>query len=1029
MAIHYNAFISYRHHPDDIKVASDIHRCLERFRVPKDLRKQGKTITRLFRDKDELPITSSLTTDIYEALENSDYLIVICSIHTKESIWVQREIETFLKTHSRNKVLTVLASGEPYDVIPDILLREQVADPDTGELEWRDIEPLSCDWRLKRKQAVREELPRLAASLLGCGYDQLRQRQRQYRMRRMMTFFSLALAASLSLAAYFLHTSIQIQKANDALHEANIQIQNNLDRALWNQSDYLASVSQERMDAGDRLTALALALEALPNENNNRPYVANAEYALSNALASYRSTTEIRAVGAFDAGSLVKDFLVTNDGNYIYILDSRNIITLWDTNSFQQISAIDLGAYRAENLSVTPEGNIVFLSRSTDSLLLCYGQDGNLKWEIPGCRDIAHYDDGNTLLVLCNGYTSPYQLHYIDPNTGENLKSPLIIPRSDYPDSYFDFSQDSYSADSAVTLYANTFYEDILCHLDLETGALKEMIRIESGIAADAMSIDSVSALDQDRILVMVSDGSGSMNGRYSTFHYYSASRAKIICFSLSAGKELWENQIVTHVYSAIKTMKKIPETNSILCQRGNTFCILDMETGENLANCVVPSVPVSLNLDIRKAWGILENGQYYEFKYDENNCITMPIMEGTVTDADVNNGAFILTPLTTHIRVYRSIKDDRGEQLADSGDISVSTTLQHGKYIVLKDTSGIYLFDAEENRKIRQWETNYSDKLLQFAENSTGFWIWNSKEVCIQFLRIDTNETSVIQIPNQLDGEYSWISSPVYASDGKVTYSLTADSRRAILQTDLATEQTQIWDLAPVDLTQYGESIYILASDENEIIYWEKDGCISRLITADGSIQQIMEGVETCPVAVWNDQHTQIAMTLGHDVTLMNNDGTNPVHISMDTRKGVSMYFRNEDLLVLCDDGTMWRYDFQGNPLSQTGLMIFNTFTTSVRSAGTETLDIFWTEMPDGSLLINALGAGNLLDTQQWQRRAFLPNIKTYLSQTDQILCSGNEGYYFYRPYSMQEQILYAKQILGNFELSEKEKEYYGLD
>ena len=124
MAIHYNAFISYRHHPDDIKVASDIHRSLERFHVPKDLRKQGKTITRLFRDKDELPITSSLTTDIYEALENSDYLIVICSIHTKESIWVQREIETFLKTHSRNKVLTVLASGEPYDVIPDILLRE-----------------------------------------------------------------------------------------------------------------------------------------------------------------------------------------------------------------------------------------------------------------------------------------------------------------------------------------------------------------------------------------------------------------------------------------------------------------------------------------------------------------------------------------------------------------------------------------------------------------------------------------------------------------------------------------------------------------------------------------------------------------------------------------------------------------------------------------------------------------------------------------------------------------------------------------
>lgn len=1029
MAIHYNAFISYRHHPDDIKVASDIHRSLERFHVPKDLRKQGKTITRLFRDKDELPITSSLTTDIYEALENSDYLIVICSVHTKESIWVQREIETFLKTHSRNKVLTVLASGEPYDVIPDILLREQVADPDTGELEWREIEPLSCDWRLKRKQAVREELPRLAAALLGCTYDQLRQRQRQYRMRRMIAFFSMALAASLSLAAYFLHTSIQIQKANDALHEANIQIQNNLDRALCNQSDYLASVSQERMDAGDRLTALALALEALPNENNNRPYVANAEYALSNALASYRSTTEIRAVGAFDAGSLVKDFRVTDDGKYIYILDSRNIITMWDTNSFQQISAIDLGAYRPDNLSVTPEGSILFLSGTTDSLLLCYDQNGNLKWEIPNCRDIAYYDDGNTLLVLCNGYSTPYQLHYIDPKTGENLNSPTIISRSEFPDSYFDFSQDSYAADTAVTLYANTFYEDILCHLDLETGELQEIIRIESGIAAGAMNIDSVSALDHDRILFMVSDGSGSMNGRYNTFHYYSASKAQVICFSISTGNELWENEIVTHVYSAIKTMEQIPETNTILCQRGNTFCVLDMDTGANLATCVVPSVPVSLNLDTRKAWGILENGQYYEYKYDENNCITMPVMEGSVTDADVNNGAFILTPLTTHIRVYRSIKDNRGEQLADSEDISVSTTLQHGKYLVLKDSAGIYLFDTEENRRIRQWDTHYSDKLLQFAEDSTGFWIWDSQEVCIQFLEIDTGETTVIQISDQLEEEYSWISSPVFCSDGKVTYSLTADSRRAILQTDFVTGQTQIWDLKPVDFPEYGESIYILASDENEIIYWEKHGCISRLLTDDGSIQRIMDEVETCPVSAWNEQHTRIAMTLGHDVVLMNNDGTDPVRFSLETRKGVSMYFRSEDLLILCDDGTMWRYDLQGNPLSQTTLMIFNTFTSSVRSAGTVTLDIFWTEMPDGSLLINALGAGNLLDTQQWQRRAYLPNLKTYLPKTNQILCSGNEGYYFYRPYSTQEQILYAKQILGTFELSEKEKEYYGLD
>ena len=121
MDIHYNAFISYRHHPADIKVAEQIHKGLEHYRIPKALKKKNLSKMRLFRDKEELPITSNLTDDITRALRNSDFLIVICSLHTQESIWVQREIETFLQSHDHSRILTVIADGEPYDVIPEIL--------------------------------------------------------------------------------------------------------------------------------------------------------------------------------------------------------------------------------------------------------------------------------------------------------------------------------------------------------------------------------------------------------------------------------------------------------------------------------------------------------------------------------------------------------------------------------------------------------------------------------------------------------------------------------------------------------------------------------------------------------------------------------------------------------------------------------------------------------------------------------------------------------------------------------------------
>ena len=54
MDLRYNAFISYRHHPVDIKVAEQIQRGLEHYRIPKALKKNKDTKLHLFRDKEEL---------------------------------------------------------------------------------------------------------------------------------------------------------------------------------------------------------------------------------------------------------------------------------------------------------------------------------------------------------------------------------------------------------------------------------------------------------------------------------------------------------------------------------------------------------------------------------------------------------------------------------------------------------------------------------------------------------------------------------------------------------------------------------------------------------------------------------------------------------------------------------------------------------------------------------------------------------------------------------------------------------------
>ena len=123
----YDAFISYRHLEKDMLVAKGIHKALETAKIPRAIRKETgrKKINRVFRDQEELPIGSDLGTNIELALSESEFLIVICSPATKESDWVMKEIDTFIATHSREKILAVLADGEPAEMFRLKILKEQ----------------------------------------------------------------------------------------------------------------------------------------------------------------------------------------------------------------------------------------------------------------------------------------------------------------------------------------------------------------------------------------------------------------------------------------------------------------------------------------------------------------------------------------------------------------------------------------------------------------------------------------------------------------------------------------------------------------------------------------------------------------------------------------------------------------------------------------------------------------------------------------------------------------------------------------
>ena len=113
---------------------------------------------------------------------------------------MQREIDEFLTTHDISKVLTVLAGGEPQDVIPETLrFREELVD---GVMTRKEIEPLSCDFRGRSRKLRQQEFPRLLAVILGCSYDDLRQRQRRRKLQQLFSGLLAGLLLVSGIAIY-----------------------------------------------------------------------------------------------------------------------------------------------------------------------------------------------------------------------------------------------------------------------------------------------------------------------------------------------------------------------------------------------------------------------------------------------------------------------------------------------------------------------------------------------------------------------------------------------------------------------------------------------------------------------------------------------------------------------------------------------------------------------------------------------------------------------------------------------------------
>ena len=594
----YDVFISYSHADLDNAVAGYLQKALERYRIPREIQKKTgrEKISRVFRDKEELSVSADLEKEIREQIEQSEYLIVVCTSSAVQSEWVTKEINTFLESHDRTKIIPVLAEGNPQNSFPAPLL-------DQYEHGAADIKGETKKIVLKN---AKRELPRIVAPLLGCSYAELVQRQKVYQTRK-----AVAVVSGIAILSAAVGSGALIQRQ---------QIKENYWNSLLNQTKYLVREAKLQLQDDQSILALQLALAALPSKDVDRPVTAEAEHVLMQSLYAYYPPGAVFTANTwqYSANNTIVKFCISEDQSLLFARDASNTVYIWNLQGERQcVFSKQYDAMWFFDIEMLPIGNDLLLG--TDATLICInGKTGKTKWEL-NSSDLnlsglkiegGEYLKGQDKVIL-RTYDS---LLIITGENGEIVEEIELEKNEDA-----EYMHDSYSPEKVrASENGDLLAIDVLIDTNRHTVLLYSMKSHdykETGL--EYYEITDLCVAD-DRVLV-----SGFTEYEYltgpSSSDSFKKQKSLTCAVDAGTGKTLWENH--SDIYQPVDKTNLL--VSDIVCDDGtkrkvvsrtcsNVVQFLDFNDGKVIACYETDSPVISLKdiWDDNRFCYILNNGK-----------------------------------------------------------------------------------------------------------------------------------------------------------------------------------------------------------------------------------------------------------------------------------------------------------------------------------------------------------------------------------------------------------------------------------
>lgn len=676
----YDAFISYRHTPESIAFARKLQAKLEGYRPPRSLKQHQKPFARVFLDKNELACVSGLKQELALRLHQSDFLIVLCTRETPLSSWVDWEIETFLTSHAPDCIVPVLLDGD-----------EQTAFPRALSATGQDY--LAANFSPEELKAGKnrtdEEFSKIIAAKLHLSPKEVAQRHKAARYHKMLGGMVAVAALLLAFSAYAL--------------TQNRRISAQYEQTLIAQSRYLAQISDDLMQQGDRVRAVQTALAALPAGENSkdRPLVTEAYYALSNAMYAYRDSSPlayaIEDTLTCEEGSSIASQALSSDGTQLLTINDLGLLYQTDLSTMTQTGPLrpaDIDPEATEtqflNAAFAPDGRCLLATRSR---VLCLKPDSReLVWQCDMNQELS-YSLSNRLVrfVFCEAQDRVL-VSFAGDGFAIDLETGAACSRF-----HGDFTAASLSPDGAFAACTRYSSDSELMLYDIAGGGY-----IDQSYTGDGTGIQKTTYLSDGSIALL-------RTGDYGGLGYVSQNTGTLECWDPASDTVRWTLPLTVQIagiwsdallFQTTCSLTDESAVDLLVCAVGQSVFFVQPDSGKQLASYTFNADIEAVFPTENEFYTVLENGTIERVFLDSDFYTELTALDSAVScvsyDADAGRLVLGLAEQAQTVILKR--------QLSDTGIIRLDCPRMTAAYYVSAPANLRVTIHKNENGEYAFW-------------------------------------------------------------------------------------------------------------------------------------------------------------------------------------------------------------------------------------------------------------------------------------------------------------------------------------